>query len=386
METVILSYALLDEFNNLQKLEKSKIPYQLNLIDELGANENAHSRLFLKFLSYKSCGEFLFLRKFLDSLGEEFSKIKIINPVFTAEKERIDALVSDRDGNYSIIIENKINNAPDQPTQIIRYIDKQKKNGFKIDNIYVLYLTENDNNKEPSGDSFPKEHDYRKQIESNGRYSEINFKREVLEWLKSLTILCKQDEILLKSALLQYIDYLEGRFNQREIETNMNKELKIFIKEKIKLTNNDYTNVEVINSEIEKLNNLNDHFQSLQNEAFQNIILNWKAKMSNNQNYTIITNIENNKIPKYMYLGYFIKINNINVVCAIGIDSIKDTPYFGLTTRGCENEKKNLEVIEYLKKFDGFTSSPRWYLLRENKLENIFEEFNRFMNENITGK
>ncbi|MBE7691232.1 PD-(D/E)XK nuclease family protein [Tenacibaculum piscium] len=377
MNSLIYSYNLIEEFNDLQKIKKSKIPYQINLLDEIGTNENAHSRFFLKFLSYKSNGEFLFLRKFLDSLGGEFKKIKIDNPIFTAEKERIDVLISDKDGNYSIIIENKINNAPDQPNQIVRYINIQKNNGFHIDNIYVLYLTDN-GSKKPSEKSFPKE----KREILNERYSEINFKNEILKWLKSLIISCKEEEVLLKSALLQYIDYLEGRFNRRKIETGMNNELKIFLNNKINLTENDYTNIKVINSEIQKLNNLSNHFQDLQNDAFQKIILDWKTKMSNNQNYKIVTNIENDKIPKYMYLGYLIEIKNTEVVCGIGLDSISDIPYFGLTTRGCENEKK-IEIIKRSKKIEGFTSSPRWYLLRKNNLDNIFEAFNEFMSEII---
>ncbi len=373
MNSIIDSYNLVDELNDLQKSKKSNIPYQINLIDELGANENAHSRFFLKFLSYKTNGEFLFLRKFFDSLGKEFKKIKIVKPIFTTEKERIDVLISDREGKFSIIIENKINNAPDQPEQISRYINIQKKNGFKIDNIYVLYLTDN-GNKKPSKNSFPQD----VKDELSGRYSEINFKNDILEWLKSLIQHCNKDELLLKSALLQYIDYLEGRFNKREIETKMNNELKTFLKNRINLTDNGYIDTKIISSEIQKLNNLSNYFQDLQNEAFQKIILDWKTKMSYNQKHIIVSNIENNKIPKYMYLGYLIKINGVDVVCGIGLDNISDIPYFGLTTRGCEDEKKP-EIILYSEKFNGFASSPRWYLFRKNKLETIFEEFNKFM-------
>lgn len=376
MESIIESYELIENFCDKQKIEKSKIPYQINLIDELGANENAHSRFFLKFISYKGKDNYLFLRTFLDSLGKEFKKIKIINPQFSFEKERIDALIYDRDGNYSIIVENKINDAPDQSEQISRYVNLQRKNGFDIDNIYVLYLTSN-GIKKPSENSFPQ--NLKENL--NERYSEINFKNDILSWLKTLLPLCSEDELLLKCALVQYIDHLEGRFNIRKIEKNMNENLKGYLENKINLSKNEYENLKNINSEIEKLNNLNNYFQDIQNDIFQKIILGWKTKMSSNQNYNIVTNIENNKIPKYMYLGYSININNLEVVCAIGLDEISDIPYFGLTIRGCRTEIKHTEIIEMSNQLEDFVSSSRWYSYKKSKLENVFEDFNIFLDK-----
>lgn len=376
MESIIKSHDLINSFCDLQKKEKDKIPYQINLIDELGTNENAHSRIFLKLISYKSNDKFLFLRIFLNLLGGEFKKINIINPVFSFEKERIDALIYDRDGNFSIIVENKINNAPDQSEQITRYVNLQRKNGFTINNIYVLYLTSN-GIKKPSKDSLPQ--NLRDNL--NERYSEINFKIDILNWLKILLTLCNEDEILLKCSLVQYIDHLEGRYNIRKIEHNMNKKLKVYLEKKIDLSNNEYENLKAINLEIEKLNNLNDYFQDIQNDIFQKIILNWKTKMSSNQKYNIVTNIKNNTIPKFMYLGYSININRIEVVCAIGLDEISEMPYFGLTVRGCLNEHKDSEIIEISNKLEDFISSPRWYSFKKSKLEHVFEDFNVFLNK-----
>ena len=43
-----------DTFKERQRSERSRLPYQLNVIDELHINENAHSRILLKLLQYQT--------------------------------------------------------------------------------------------------------------------------------------------------------------------------------------------------------------------------------------------------------------------------------------------------------------------------------------------
>ena len=41
-----------EELSKIREKERQKLPYNFNLIDELHANENAHTRILLKLLNY----------------------------------------------------------------------------------------------------------------------------------------------------------------------------------------------------------------------------------------------------------------------------------------------------------------------------------------------
>ena len=45
---------LLNDFNKRYTSLKQRLPYHLNVIDELHINENAHSRILCKLLQYQS--------------------------------------------------------------------------------------------------------------------------------------------------------------------------------------------------------------------------------------------------------------------------------------------------------------------------------------------
>ena len=92
--------------------EKQKLPYHLNIIDELHINENAHSRILYKLLLYKNIeGKHEFLESLIDYIkriarSSNFNKIQVKEPKITQEKKRIDLWVRDKD--YALIFENKI--------------------------------------------------------------------------------------------------------------------------------------------------------------------------------------------------------------------------------------------------------------------------------------
>ena len=144
------------EFDSIQKLmrfissfmEKRRkaeatMSYHINLIDETGADENAHSRILAKLLQQKTPrGEFEILESFIRYIIEKsvfFGNIHIENPNVTQEKERIDLWIRDRD--YSIIVENKIHWANDQSEQLSRYINSAKARGYGEEQIFVVYLS-----------------------------------------------------------------------------------------------------------------------------------------------------------------------------------------------------------------------------------------------------
>lgn len=226
----------LNDFNEIYKKEEEKLPYHINLIDELHASENAHSRILVKLLQQQEPinKRFEILDSFLKyivqkySTYEDFGKIKIYKPEITQEKRRIDLWI--RDNNYAIVFENKVGWAGDQMSQLERYIDVTKEYNFKEEQIFVLYLPPT-YEKEPDEQTWGK---YYGQEIYNKRYLNLSFKDDILPWLKNNVLpSIRKSDYFLSSSIEQYIDHLEGIFSLREINKNMNMELQNFIKAKL---------------------------------------------------------------------------------------------------------------------------------------------------------
>jgi hypothetical protein len=205
--------------------KEKELPYNINVIDELHANENAHSRILCKLLQYKdSSNKYRILEDLIQYISqlegkEKFANIKIASPKIDQEQERIDLWVRDKVTGYAIIFENKVKGAVDQDAQLARYIDKTNKQGFASEKIFVIYL--------PNDDHEPEEYawildgkNYKKDF--NTRYANLSFRTHILPWLKdNILPNCIIKEELLISAVRQYIDHLEGLFLMRPSQKKM---------------------------------------------------------------------------------------------------------------------------------------------------------------------
>ena len=214
-------------------INKSRV-YNANIITELHANENAHSRILRMFLQYDDGKKkYPILGKFLDipKVKQVFGNKEFKSPVFTNERERIDVLIEEP-SSFAIIIENKINGAPDQDTQLERYIESVESHGISSDNIYAIYLTDNG---EKIVDECSLTKKAKKKLNYNGsedmgRFIPLNYRYDILPWLeKEVLPNCIEKEELLISALKQYIDYLKNMFYIMEDEVQ-----KSLIEEKLK--------------------------------------------------------------------------------------------------------------------------------------------------------
>jgi len=119
------------------------MPSAANLIDQLHAGENAHSRILCMLLRYRRQGTYPVLSSLIDLALQcimSADRVELVSPCISCEQEHIDVLVEDP-GRFALIIENKIHYANDQPGQIERYIDKIINHGMPLENIYVVYLT-----------------------------------------------------------------------------------------------------------------------------------------------------------------------------------------------------------------------------------------------------
>ena len=258
----ILSF--IPKFTERYVSEKTKLPYHVNLIDELRANENAHSRIFEKLLQQETpCGKFEILESFVQFLSGKsasFSNICLEKaPDITQEVGRIDLWIRDKDKRYAIIIENKIHRARDTKEQLSNYIEKTINDRFDIKNIYVIYLSDN----APENQTWGK---YKKEFEP--RFLHLSFREDILTWLADYVLPnVRLKDKYLYSALEQYIDHLEGMYDKRNINQKMNMKLQELIKREWEL--NDKTPQEKIDELIEKqqtIKNIDNQIDLLINE------------------------------------------------------------------------------------------------------------------------
>ena len=188
-----------------------------NLLDAVYVNENTHSRILKMILSYSENGQYPFYESFLkidkvaDILPEGFLGGE---PYFFNERDRIDLLIEGKD--YAIIIENKVYGAVDQDRQLERYLDVCMGRGMAPEKLYVLYLTKDGSKKVAEGSLTAKAMEVLGiSSETQGRFAEINFKEDILRWLRESILLCEgEDHTQIKSAIIQYTDYVLGMFDE----------------------------------------------------------------------------------------------------------------------------------------------------------------------------
>lgn len=255
---------------------KHLVPYHLNLIDELHINENGHSRILYKLLEYRNPdGDYIFLKsllKYISKNCEAFEKICVTNPEITQELCRIDLWVRDKD--YAIIFENKVYNATDQEAQIARYIECTQGNGCPLDKIFVVYMPQMDD-KDPVDDSWGK---YKEDFAS--RYVKFSFRNGVLPWLKSDVLPSIPDkDKLLKSAIEQYVDYLEGLFKQRESDKQLYIMIENYIKEKLGLNDDPFVNKQELERKIEELDEVRQYLVKMKDDYKTQIFEQWNEKL-----------------------------------------------------------------------------------------------------------
>ena len=270
----LLNFA--SEFSSIKEEEQKKLPFHLNLVDQLHINENAHSRILMHLLSYKNDnGKYVFLTSLIDLIKEkhsgDFSKITIESPQITQEKERIDLWV--RDKVYAIIFENKIYNADDREAQLSNYIEKTIKHNYNKNQIFVVYLSQYP--KEPELQSWG---EYKDSFRS--RYVNLSFCYDILPWLKDKILPnIKYKELFLQTAIIQYIDYLEGLFKIRNIDKPMNMELNKLIEQHFNLTAESAKDkIRNILKSAEEIDDISSQMKALLESYRQNIYETWKKK------------------------------------------------------------------------------------------------------------
>lgn len=266
----------LARFGKIYDSEKSKLPYHINLIDELHADENAHSRIFAKLLRYKENNQYPFLKKFLHDvcgfkMNIEQPKVKKVDSC-----GRIDIPIFDK--KYVVVIENKVTDkAPDQNNvnggQLARYIETINSDyGRNLEDIFVVYTPKYTRN--PSDDCWKNKNNFSYKDDFKFRFCSLSYRDDIYPWFKN-EILPNIDieNAYLQSAVEQYIDHLEGLFSLRSINKRMNMRLQEFIKNELGLQDNNPEEATEILSEKEiELNNALNQIQQLKSKYQKQIV------------------------------------------------------------------------------------------------------------------
>lgn len=194
--SIVLLNELIDDFSELKSTidaQNKKTSFLYNPLFDIPIQEPIHSKILAKLLNpYAKHGQGgLFLYTFLEQIG-------IKEPTsgswrVTAELGRIDILLV-RDNPLSIVIvENKSNNAQDQPNQLYRYwyqeIFKRKDDLiYPEENFQILYLCSSES-KTPDENSItiPSElklcEDKRLPDTMPMDYKLVNFNPDIVRWL-----------------------------------------------------------------------------------------------------------------------------------------------------------------------------------------------------------
>ena len=290
--------ALAKEYSEKLEEVKKKQSYHLNIIEELHINENAHSRILAKLLQYKDNeGKYVFLQSLLEYINDkngsscDFSKINVVSPEITQEKDRIDVLVLGE--KQAVIIENKICGADDQEKQLHRYVEKVKSRGYEKGDIYIVYLTKY--YQSPSSDAWISSEE---KNEFSARYLNLSYMYDVLPWLEEEFEQIPLTQNELKGALEQYVNYLKTLK-----ENKMEKELKNYFDEEFE------KDLGKVSDGYNKTKKLLDDFPNYIYDLIKSKIDEWNRdkgvkpfKDKNPQKYPLVTELSKNGSSYFLYL------------------------------------------------------------------------------------
>jgi len=379
---------LASEISSLISRTKQKLPYHINLIDLIRANENAHSRILGAFLRAQSNGRYEILKSFVKTFFAGKFTEDIVEPIFINEKHRIDLLIAET-GKYALIFENKIYNAVLQKNQLARYIEAMKNDGFSESQIYVMYLPSNEYN-EPNACCWKSpevccDHCDRKTIPSEcqhlhsyaeafaKRFAYLTFRNDILPWLKDdILPNCKVKDTYLQSALMQYIDYLEGLFDLRITNHMLNMEIKEHIKQTLNLPDNPEQSYTSLKNKIEDVNKVLNQLNILKDEVEAACWQKWRDQLK--LRYPDCKLIGNSEDRCHPNVGVALSFHRREF--ALLIETESDNIYYGIGHHYCS---KDIEpeitafVQPVLGDIGGFQKNEWWYGWKYTSFENGYE-------------
>lgn len=212
----------------------------------------------------------------------------------------IDGLIC-RNGEYAIIIENKIEGAGDQPNQIERYIKAIKDNeNVSLENIWVIYLTKDGTlheNGRPTEESYQDKPD--KDCYIDNRLICINYHDDILPWLKDYALpMTRFTDASVGGIINSYIDCLEHMFKEDIASKKMAEKMKQAILNDWEIQN--ATQYTILNNAIKELSSTTLY------EEYTEVLRNYLREIEN-QLYDVF---EKETITYFKNKGHDVVMNN----------------------------------------------------------------------------
>ena len=296
---------LAKSYNEEREKKLGELPFRYNVLEEVRVNENAHTRILMRLLQYEPARQHFFGYLTLKCKG--FNPPDISNPEITVEKHRIDGLIQE-EGEYAIIIENKVCGAVDQEGQLGRYINLCVGDlKYEKEQIHILYLVDRPGT-EPSEQTWGDNNEE----EFSDRLLVLSYKDDIIPWLERLrnTLDIETDDgektELLRSGITQYLEYLKQLFRTNQYK-EMDKELRRFVEKELGLDKESVPEgkKDLLKKEVQSI----DRLKSVLNELLCNSYVNcWRADLK--ENYSSIRQFSQDD-EVYPKAGIYMQIDGV---------------------------------------------------------------------------
>lgn len=268
LDEIYANLSLSSQLSSFIENSRNKPKYQLNLLDVIGIAEPLTSKIISLIFKYKRGDDYILYHSFVEDFLVDcgFNSEWIKKPIITAETDRVDIGIQEK-GKYAIIIENKLKGAHFQRNQIARYIQKMIESRYSENRIFIVILPnyidrlffDNINQsvwylpkdwKTPNqericsykdgiscycddGKAIPICQECKKDLRHKFKNRTVILDLEFINWLENKCLsLLSADEYLLRSAIIQFADFLKGIFNNR-LNHKLVMEIEQFLREQL---------------------------------------------------------------------------------------------------------------------------------------------------------
>lgn len=328
-----LGLSFSDQVHDIIKKHEERRPFHLNVIEAVchgNFRETGHSLVLADMLKHPDIRS---------SFLERFLNLKYDALEVTAERARIDVALKG-DGIF-VIIENKVNAADEQKSQVYRYVHEIgiDKYGYKLSEIYVIYLNP-ETHDNPSEYSLCDENKENNVFEALGEEhcKVLSYKYDIIGWLRGISI---PDEPHIESALDQYLDFLENKFHTTLLDTEMNKDIREFLLKELKIESMPLDKqISKLDSQYEKTKELLSSIDSLKielrKELSHDMIEEWQKRIETEK----LSGIQLEK--KEHSFGIPLK-NGVWLGIWDGADTTDLLPYWGFQYK--QDNKENIQEV-----------------------------------------
>lgn len=328
-----LGLSFSDQVYGIIKKHEERRPFHLNVIEAVchgNFRETGHSLVLADMLKHHAI-QSSFLERFLNL---KYDALEV-----TAERDRVDVAL--KGNGIFVIIENKVNAAEEQKSQVYRYVHEigMDKYGYKLSEIYVIYLNPRTHDN-PSEYSLCDENNENNVFEALGEehYKVLSYKYDIIDWLRGISI---PNEPHIESALDQYLDFLENKFHTTLLDTEMNKDIREFLLKELQIESKSLEEqISALGSQYEKTAELLSSIDSLKielrKELSHDMIEEWQKRIETEKLPEIQLNKEEHSF------GIQLK-NKVRLGIWDGFDSTDLLPYWGFQYK--QDNKENIQEV-----------------------------------------